>query len=120
MVGRLNPLRCQPRLTDERIDLEAYTKRHEKHEKEEKQILRSYYGMSSHTYPVQAPFWTIYGIHSPKSDVIESFDVMTLLKACLDCSVFRWSGQYFRQVRGLAMGQRLAPVVAITFMSKVE
>ncbi|CAJ0600081.1 unnamed protein product [Cylicocyclus nassatus] len=40
MVGRLNPLRCQPRLTDEPIDLEAYTKRHEKHEKEEKQILR--------------------------------------------------------------------------------
>ncbi|VDM75845.1 unnamed protein product [Strongylus vulgaris] len=40
VVGRLTALRCQPRLTDERVDVEAYVKRHEKHEKEEKQILR--------------------------------------------------------------------------------
>uniref|UniRef100_A0A7I4YC46 Reverse transcriptase domain-containing protein n=1 Tax=Haemonchus contortus TaxID=6289 RepID=A0A7I4YC46_HAECO len=46
--------------------------------------------------------------------------VMTLVKECLDCSIFRWSGQYFRQVRGLAMGQRLAPVLAIVYMSKIE
>ncbi|VDO70485.1 unnamed protein product [Heligmosomoides polygyrus] len=31
---------------------------------------------------------------------------MTLLKECLNCSEFRWSGEYYRQVRGLAMGQR--------------
>ncbi|VDL66871.1 unnamed protein product, partial [Nippostrongylus brasiliensis] len=40
MVGRLTALRCQPRLSDERVDTEAYIKRHEKCEKEEKQILR--------------------------------------------------------------------------------
>uniref|UniRef100_A0A7I4XWM4 Reverse transcriptase domain-containing protein n=1 Tax=Haemonchus contortus TaxID=6289 RepID=A0A7I4XWM4_HAECO len=46
--------------------------------------------------------------------------VMTLVKECLDCSIFRWSGRYFKQVRGLAMGQRLAPVLAIAYMSKIE
>nr|CDJ88313.1 unnamed protein product [Haemonchus contortus] len=40
MVGHLTALRCQPRLTDERVDLELFAKRHEKLEKEEKQILR--------------------------------------------------------------------------------
>ena len=46
--------------------------------------------------------------------------IMTLLNECLMCNVFRWSGQYYKQVRGLAMGQRLAPVLAVAFMSKVE
>uniref|UniRef100_A0A0K0DGW8 TPX2 C-terminal domain-containing protein n=1 Tax=Angiostrongylus cantonensis TaxID=6313 RepID=A0A0K0DGW8_ANGCA len=41
MVGRLMALRCQPRLTDERVETEVFVKRHEKLEKEEKQILRS-------------------------------------------------------------------------------
>ncbi|VDO29684.1 unnamed protein product, partial [Heligmosomoides polygyrus] len=40
MVGHLTALRCQPRLSDERVDAEIYAKRHEKLEKEEKQILR--------------------------------------------------------------------------------
>ncbi|VDM62435.1 unnamed protein product [Angiostrongylus costaricensis] len=40
MVGRLTALRCQPRLTDERVETEVFVKRHEKLEKEEKQILR--------------------------------------------------------------------------------
>ncbi|EYB86087.1 hypothetical protein Y032_0286g1413 [Ancylostoma ceylanicum] len=46
--------------------------------------------------------------------------VMTLIKECLNCNIFKWSGTYFSQVRGLAMGQRLAPVLAICFMSKIE
>ncbi|KAK6762841.1 hypothetical protein RB195_023518 [Necator americanus] len=29
-------------------------------------------------------------------------------------------GQYYRQLRGLAMGQRLAPTLAIVFMAKIE
>ncbi|VDP27841.1 unnamed protein product [Heligmosomoides polygyrus] len=45
---------------------------------------------------------------------------MILLKECLACNVFRWSGKYFAQTRGLAMGQRLAPTLAISFMSKIE
>ncbi|KAK6734800.1 hypothetical protein RB195_018156 [Necator americanus] len=39
---------------------------------------------------------------------------------CLKCSTFRWSGHYYRQVGGLAMGQRLAPTLVIAFMSKIE
>uniref|UniRef100_A0A0K0D9Z5 Reverse transcriptase domain-containing protein n=1 Tax=Angiostrongylus cantonensis TaxID=6313 RepID=A0A0K0D9Z5_ANGCA len=46
--------------------------------------------------------------------------LMALLKKCLSCSIFRWSGNYYAQIRGLAMGQRLAPSLAIAFMSKVE
>ncbi|KAK6756707.1 hypothetical protein RB195_014876 [Necator americanus] len=46
--------------------------------------------------------------------------LMVLLKACLDCNIFRWSGNYFAQPRGLAMGQRLAPTLAISFMAKIE
>ncbi|VDP22117.1 unnamed protein product [Heligmosomoides polygyrus] len=44
--------------------------------------------------------------------------VMTLVNECLMCNVFKWSGEYYRQIRGLAMGQRLAPVLAVAFMSK--
>lgn len=46
--------------------------------------------------------------------------VMTLVNECLMCNVFKWSGEYYRQTRGLAMGQKLAPVLAVAFMSKVE
>ncbi|EYC22539.1 hypothetical protein Y032_0017g3411 [Ancylostoma ceylanicum] len=46
--------------------------------------------------------------------------IMTLIKECLNCNIFKWSGRYFSQIRGLAMGQRLAPVLAICFMSKIE
>uniref|UniRef100_A0A0K0CYG0 Reverse transcriptase domain-containing protein n=1 Tax=Angiostrongylus cantonensis TaxID=6313 RepID=A0A0K0CYG0_ANGCA len=49
--------------------------------------------------------------------------LMTLLKENsknLNCSIFRWSGRYYAQMRGLAMGQRLAPSLAIAYMSKVE
>ena len=45
---------------------------------------------------------------------------MTLISECLKCNIFRWSGTYYAQIRGLAMGQRLAPVLAICFMSKIE
>ncbi|EYC04549.1 hypothetical protein Y032_0087g2074 [Ancylostoma ceylanicum] len=45
---------------------------------------------------------------------------MILVKECLSCNIFKWSGTYFSQKRGLAMGQRLAPVLAICFMSKIE
>ena len=38
--------------------------------------------------------------------------LLTLIKECLSYNIFRCSGMYFAQVRGLAMGQRLAPVLA--------
>ncbi|EYC06420.1 hypothetical protein Y032_0076g1051 [Ancylostoma ceylanicum] len=46
--------------------------------------------------------------------------LLTLIKECLSCNIFKWCGMYFAQVRGLAMGQRLAPVLAICFMSRIE
>ncbi|EYC10589.1 hypothetical protein Y032_0054g2445 [Ancylostoma ceylanicum] len=46
--------------------------------------------------------------------------LLTLVKECISCNIFKWSGRYFAQVRGLAMGQRLAPVLAICFMSRIE
>ncbi|EYC04338.1 hypothetical protein Y032_0088g2147 [Ancylostoma ceylanicum] len=46
--------------------------------------------------------------------------LLTFIKECLSCNIFKWSGMYFAQVRGLAIGQRLAPVLAICFMSRIE
>ncbi|XGW35818.1 hypothetical protein V3C99_019196 [Haemonchus contortus] len=46
--------------------------------------------------------------------------IMTLVKECLSCNIFKWAGEYFSQVRGLAMGQRLAPVLAVCFMGRIE
>uniref|UniRef100_A0A7I4Y5N5 Reverse transcriptase domain-containing protein n=1 Tax=Haemonchus contortus TaxID=6289 RepID=A0A7I4Y5N5_HAECO len=46
--------------------------------------------------------------------------VMVLIQECLECSTFRGSGQYYRQIRELAIRQRLAPVLAIAYMSKTE
>ncbi|EYB86748.1 hypothetical protein Y032_0273g968 [Ancylostoma ceylanicum] len=46
--------------------------------------------------------------------------IMTLVSECLKCNIFKWSGSYFSQTWGLAMGQRLAPVLAICFMSRIE
>ena len=46
--------------------------------------------------------------------------IMTLIKECLKCNIFKWNGNYYSQVRGLAMGQRLAPVLAVCFMSLIE
>ncbi|VDL68070.1 unnamed protein product [Nippostrongylus brasiliensis] len=45
---------------------------------------------------------------------------ISLLEECLMCNVFKWAGQYFKQIRGLAMGRRLAPALAAAFMSKIE
>ncbi|KAJ1345812.1 hypothetical protein KIN20_000431 [Parelaphostrongylus tenuis] len=34
--------------------------------------------------------------------------------------MFKWSGTYYKQLRGLAMRQRLAATFAMAFMSKIE
>ncbi|VDM56704.1 unnamed protein product [Angiostrongylus costaricensis] len=46
--------------------------------------------------------------------------LMALLKECLSCSIFKWSGKYCAQIRGLTMGQRRARSLVIALMSKVE
>ncbi|VDM64902.1 unnamed protein product [Angiostrongylus costaricensis] len=67
--------------------------------------------------------------------VMESFDVTALYTNVSNDSAMQaifelltqhegeiniWSGKYYAQIRGLAIGQRLAPSLAIAFMSKVE
>ncbi|VDM64741.1 unnamed protein product [Angiostrongylus costaricensis] len=67
--------------------------------------------------------------------VMESFDVTALYTNVSNDSAMQaifelltqhegeiniWSGKYYAQIRGLAMGQRLAPSLAIALMSKVE
>ena len=46
--------------------------------------------------------------------------ILVLVKECLKCNIFNCSGEYFSQVGGLAMGQRLAPVLAVCYMSRIE
>ncbi|VDM57054.1 unnamed protein product [Angiostrongylus costaricensis] len=47
-------------------------------------------------------------------------DFLTCPVLYLLIKTHKWSGKYYAQIRGLAMGQRLAPSLAIAFMSKVE
>uniref|UniRef100_A0A7I5E7W2 Reverse transcriptase domain-containing protein n=1 Tax=Haemonchus contortus TaxID=6289 RepID=A0A7I5E7W2_HAECO len=51
---------------------------------------------------------------------LSKFHIMALIEECLNCNIFEWSGQYFSRKRGLTMGQRLAPVLAICLMSRIE
>ncbi|VDP07115.1 unnamed protein product [Heligmosomoides polygyrus] len=46
--------------------------------------------------------------------------VMSLTNECLMCNVFKRSGEYYMQMRGVAMGKRLAPVLAVAFMFKTS
>ena len=50
---------------------------------------------------------------------LTTHQVMTLLQECLECAIFRWAGQYYRQIRRLVMGQRTAPTSAIVVMSEI-
>uniref|UniRef100_A0A914Z1A1 Reverse transcriptase domain-containing protein n=1 Tax=Panagrolaimus superbus TaxID=310955 RepID=A0A914Z1A1_9BILA len=47
-------------------------------------------------------------------------DIYSLLIVILDANIFRWSNKFFKQLRGLAMGLRLAPLLAIIFLNKLE
>lgn len=47
-------------------------------------------------------------------------DIDSMLTACLECNIFRYGNQYYKQIRGLAMGNRLAPLLAISYMDAIE
>uniref|UniRef100_A0A914EIS7 Reverse transcriptase domain-containing protein n=1 Tax=Acrobeloides nanus TaxID=290746 RepID=A0A914EIS7_9BILA len=47
-------------------------------------------------------------------------NIRALLNACLSCNIFTFKGHFYRQKRGLAMGNRIAPVLAILFMHHIE
>ncbi|EYB85791.1 hypothetical protein Y032_0290g1522 [Ancylostoma ceylanicum] len=47
-------------------------------------------------------------------------DIRTMLEAVLACNVFCFNNRIFEQKRGLAMGNRIAPLVAIIFLDHIE
>lgn len=47
-------------------------------------------------------------------------DVTKLLNHCLSNNYLRFGDRYFRQTRGIAMGSRVAPPLAIIFMDSLE
>ena len=47
-------------------------------------------------------------------------EIAYLITACLNCTIFRFDGIFYKQIRGLAMGNRLAPLLAIAYMNKIE
>ena len=46
--------------------------------------------------------------------------IIRLIEEVLRSNCFCWSGYYYKQKRGLAMGNRIAPILAIVFMNKIE
>ena len=58
-------------------------------------------------------------------DKIELFglsmtDIRLLLEHCLNNNYFRFGQKYFKQTKGIAMGSRIAPPLAIVFMNAIE
>ncbi|EYC11329.1 hypothetical protein Y032_0051g2148 [Ancylostoma ceylanicum] len=47
-------------------------------------------------------------------------DIEILLEATLACNVFRFNNTFYAQKRGLAMGIRIAPLLAIVFLDHIE
>ena len=47
-------------------------------------------------------------------------DIILLTKAIFEKNCFSWKRSYYQQHRGLAMGNRLAPILAILFMDRIE
>ena len=47
-------------------------------------------------------------------------NIELLLQVCLSCNVFKFNDIYYQQFRGLAMGNRLAALLAIIYMDYIE
>ena len=47
-------------------------------------------------------------------------NIYYLLHAILSANLFTFAGAFYQQVRGLAMGNRIAPILAVTFMHHLE
>jgi hypothetical protein len=47
-------------------------------------------------------------------------DIVLLTKVIFEKNCFSWKRSYYQQRRGLAMGNRLAPILAILFMDGIE
>ncbi|EYB96537.1 hypothetical protein Y032_0149g2693 [Ancylostoma ceylanicum] len=51
---------------------------------------------------------------------LSSIEIEALLNATLSCNVFRFDNNFFMQKRGLAMGIRIAPLLAIVYLDYIE
>ncbi|XP_028394455.1 uncharacterized protein LOC114518647 [Dendronephthya gigantea] len=47
-------------------------------------------------------------------------DIILLTKAIFEKNCFSWKRSFYQQRRGLAMGNRLAPILAILYMDRIE
>nr|CDJ92689.1 reverse transcriptase [Haemonchus contortus] len=47
-------------------------------------------------------------------------EVKDLIKAALECNIFCFDNKFYKQKRGLAMGKRVAPVLAVIFLDHIE
>ena len=47
-------------------------------------------------------------------------DLLLLIKTIFRNNCFSWKRRYYRQLRGLAMGNRLAPILANLFLDRIE
>ena len=47
-------------------------------------------------------------------------DIILLTKAIFEKNCFSWKRSFYQQLRGLAMGNRLAPILAILYMDRIE
>ena len=47
-------------------------------------------------------------------------DLLLLVKSIFINNCFSWKRRYYRQLRGLAMGNRLAPILTILFLDRFE
>ncbi len=47
-------------------------------------------------------------------------DIVDLTKLCLNCTYFKFEGQFYRQIHGAAMGSPLSPVICNLYMEDLE
>ncbi|EYC40623.1 hypothetical protein Y032_0604g557 [Ancylostoma ceylanicum] len=47
-------------------------------------------------------------------------DLRELLVATLACNIFQFDGEFYAQKRGLAMGLRISPLLAIVYLDRIE
>uniref|UniRef100_A0A7I4XVS1 Reverse transcriptase domain-containing protein n=1 Tax=Haemonchus contortus TaxID=6289 RepID=A0A7I4XVS1_HAECO len=47
-------------------------------------------------------------------------EIKDLIEAALECNIFCFDNKFYKQKRGLAMGNRIAPVLAVIFLDHIE
>ncbi|EYC45067.1 hypothetical protein Y032_0439g1482 [Ancylostoma ceylanicum] len=51
---------------------------------------------------------------------LSSNDIRALLRTALECNIFRFENEFYGQKRGLAVGIRIAPPLAIVYLNHIE